>query len=102
MTKLLASLISPRPSTLGRGERSEGLAVCRASKILAVWLMTFAFVLDARAQDAAPVNLGLKYAQRDAQRATEASQAAATRAAAELAKLQAAEKAIVDSQAAKV
>ncbi|MDB5340167.1 MAG: hypothetical protein JWN70_5786 [Planctomycetaceae bacterium] len=53
--------------------------------------------------DPAPVlNLGLKYAQRDAQRAAEASQAAATRLAAEVAKLQAAEKLIVDSQAAKV
>lgn len=49
----------------------------------------------------APVNLGFKYAQRDAQRATDASQAAAARLAAEVAKVQAAEKLVADSQAAK-
>ena len=52
-------------------------------------------------QDPAPVNLGLKYAQRDAQRAADAFTAAAARVAAELAKLQAAEKLVADSLAAK-
>ena len=47
-------------------------------------------------------NLGLKYAQRDAQRAAAASQTAAGRLAAEVAKLQAVEKGVADSQAAKV
>lgn len=49
----------------------------------------------------APINVGLKYAQRDTQRAAEAAQAASTRLAAEVAKLQAAEKTVAESQAAK-
>ncbi len=57
---------------------------------------------QAKSADPAPINQGLKYAQRDAQRAVEASQAAAARLAAEVAKLQAAEKLVADSQAAKV
>lgn len=52
--------------------------------------------------DPPPANLGLRYAQRDAQRATVAATAAANRLAAEVARLQVAEKAIVDSQAVKV
>ena len=50
----------------------------------------------------AAVNLGLKYAQRDAQRAAAAAQAATARLAAEVAKLRAVEKVVADSRAAKV
>lgn len=71
--------------------------------VLGICLSLTAFVSLAQSQDPAPapVNLGLKYAQHDAQRAAAASQAVAARVAAELAKLQAAEKGVADSQAAK-
>lgn len=69
-------------------------------------LCLFALLIVSRAwsQDptaTAPSNLGLKYAQRDAQRATAASQATAARVTAEAAKVAAAEKVVADAQAAK-
>ena len=50
----------------------------------------------------AETNVALKFAQRDAERAATAAQTATAKLTAEIAKLQAAEKAVADSQAAKV
>ena len=69
----------------------------------AAWgVLAFSLVANIGRADPPPANLGLRYAQRDAQRATAASTAAAGRLAAEVARLQGAEKAIADAQAAKV
>ena len=90
--KFLSDLISPRVRWARVASLRFAFGICLSLIVLTSL---------GQSQDPAPVNLGLKYAQRDAQRAAAASQAAVARAAAELAKLQAAEKAIADSKAAK-